>query len=160
MNFVAQSLDNEGPMLLASGRQLLSEGDPRRQQVVDETSETAANGRRTPIADNVVIYERSGVFALKVYPQARDSAGRRAPILASVLSKDVTARDWPDRALKDITWFAHTTGRPLDESLRNATLAGLRAIQNQRASHTRKRFALALTTLTLLLAILTWWMGL
>ena len=38
MDFVAQSLDNDSPMIVASDRQLYDEGDVRRSRVLEYTS--------------------------------------------------------------------------------------------------------------------------
>ena len=131
MQFVAQSLDNDAPMIVASGRILYSEGDPRRRAVLDETSAASGRGAETVVRDSVKVYEHNGVFALKVYPKMTDAAGRKAPILGSVRNDQVGGEGWPEAALEDVAWFAEAAGRPLDAELRNDVLAGLSAIKKK-----------------------------
>ena len=83
MDFVAQSLDNDSPMIVASDRQLYDEGDVRRSQVLEYASMVSGGGEETIITNNVTIYEYKGLFALKVYSGSLDVEGRKAPILCS-----------------------------------------------------------------------------
>ena len=162
MNFVAQSLDNNAPMIVASGRVLFPEGDQRRRRVLDETSATSGRGVETAVTTDVLIYEHQGVFALKAYPGTPDTEGRRAPILGSVRVEQVGGEGWPEVTLEDVAWFADAAGRPLDDDLRDAVLDGLQAIKKKASSYRRSRSLLVgagvVLVLVVLAAALAWWM--
>jgi len=163
MNFVAQSLDNDAPMIVASGRTLFSEGDQRRSQVLDETSVTSGRGVKTFITEDVLVYEHKGVFALKLYPKTSDAEGRKAPILCSTRVEQVEGEYWPEVTLQDVAYFAEASGRPLDDDLCDAVLDGLREIKKKVASHHRTRAiimgALTIIILVILAVTQTWRMS-
>ncbi len=162
MNFVAQSLDNDAPMIVASGRVVFGEGDPRRRAVLDETSAASGRGVETPVTDKVIVYEHSGVFALKVYPPTKDAEGRQAPILGSVRVDQVGGEGWPEAALEDVAWFANAASRPLTDDLRQGVLAGLREIKKKAQRHRQTLRLVVVGSVVLVLlalaALLGWWM--
>lgn len=163
MKFVAQSLDNDAPMIVASGRVLYDEGDPRRRAVLDETAAASGRGAETVVTDRVKLYEHNEVFAFKVYPKTTDAAGRKAPILASVRNDQVGGDGWPEVALEDLAWFAEAAGRPLDAELREDALAGFAAAKKKVERYRQTRSKLVVTVLVMVLvilaAVLGWWIG-
>ena len=60
---MAQSTDNDGPMIVCAEGEVLPEGDPRRRPVIDDISRTLGRGVSTIISDEVSIYEHNGLIA-------------------------------------------------------------------------------------------------
>lgn len=114
MKCIAQSTDNEAPMIVAHDRVLLSEGDPGRRLVIDETSAVVGRGAETRVSENAVVYELGGTVAVKLYPPGRDEEDRRAPLIGSFRGELLAGAPELEALVAEFEWFADAVGRPLD----------------------------------------------
>ena len=163
MRFVAQSLDNDAPMLVAIGRDLTAEGDPRRRAVLDDSSAILGRGNEHRITEHVVLYELGDGFAIEVCPERRDDEGRLAPLVAVVSAASVKGNSWEEDCLAEVRWFADTATRRLDDDRERAVMAALAEIKKKvsRLRHARKLVVAAClaAALVVLAAVLAWAQG-
>lgn len=148
-------------MLIAVGQKMLRDGDPGRAHVIDITSATAGRGIETEASDNVLVFEHQAVFALKIYPDVVDSAGRKAPFVGCLKRSQVGEDGWLERALQEIRWFAEETQRSLDEGRIEEVRAALELLQKKKRTQAQRGRQLGMLVVALLLvaAILAWQFG-
>jgi hypothetical protein len=157
---MAQSTDNDGPMIVCAEGEVLPEGDPRRRPVIDDISRTLGRGVSTIISDEVSIYEHNGLIAFKVVPQLRDEADRLAPLVGVTSRSVVGEAGWPEGAVEEFIWFGRQAGRPLDDDLGRHLLSGIQHAKKKRTTSFKPK-STALVVGLLLAGVATtiflWW---
>ena len=131
MILIAQSLDNEGPLIVAVDRCILDPSDPSRGKLIDLASKTAGRGTVHESLPSAVIYSLNDFIAVKVYPPMQDSEGRHAPIIGCEELANASTHGWPSRTLESLKWFSNETGRPLDEESEMGILSALEVAQSR-----------------------------
>lgn len=147
MRFIAQSLDNNAPMLVAIGRDVTAEDDPRRRAALDDSSAVIGRGSEQRLSESVVMYHLAAQFALEITPERRDDEGRQAPIIAVIEASEVGGEGWADSAVEVLAGFAEAAHRPLDAARREEVLAGLHAVKK------KSSFLRSLRTLVVVVAL-------
>lgn len=161
MRFMAQSTDNDAPMIVALGRSLLSDGDPRRRQVLDSISSTLGRGTETPVSRRVSVHLLGDLVAVKIVPDTEDAAGRAAPLVGAVGLSEVGGEGWPDELAREFSWFGDAVGRPVDPALAEEARQAAVVIKKKATAYRTYRTLLVVGLGTLglaaLLALLLWW---
>ena len=151
---MAQSIDNDLPMLVAIGPRLLEPGDPERRQVLDALSSALGRGSITQYSARASIHVRGGLAAVKLIPEVTDASGRNAPLVGGVY---LTTSEWEDVFLQQFVSFGHAAGRPLDLVLvedARAVVELLKKKANQTRNVKKSLFAVLLLILVLVTAML------
>lgn len=141
ITFWAQSLDNVSPDLIEIDMdgQILEPNLLEREDIVNTISRISLSRRVEVSTKFVTIYVYDSDFILKTFPEKRDQAQRRSPIIAYGTLPEKITDPWVLDFTKSLYSFGDRIGRPLESKIQAEIDDDFIRIQNRRNYIKKKR---------------------